>query len=554
MEEEVGGNGRFNEVRSGATPPHLYSLCGMPEEISLRKSVQAFTSRVKQLEQFIISQGLQVPEPDLQHASTIEFLIAAYPSESSNDISPAAEAHSSARREQPQPQFDEASRVQQGQPHASDNHSFFGDVVGNHAFGYTSNNEQVDLPADFDLDWMLGLTDSDNPYGSFDMSTVGSTTCAGLTNHSYGGQSLFGDGMIMENSHHDVPVADDNTSSDEEDHKEVTGQLSDRIGTLLGTSKGNWRFYGATSNLHLSKDRQVLQLEPSTTSQHQARISAQLEFLQLNHTFDAHLTQHLTRLYFTWQNPSLHVVDQDTFEQAQDLRIHKGEKSTFYTEFLVNAMCAVGATFERHTSLDVPKPLPEYFAGRAKAILEIELDEPQVATVQGLVVLSSYEAAATRDTRAWVFSEEGKMTAAEANARNVTMWGSFLNDCGCGLYLGRPSYTNVKDIASDKPYLDNHSSFWTEYVSSDEQAPGLPSFRDPQAMLMDKWIKLYEIMSKLGYSMYVSADASKVELQALGQRTLDRLLEWHSTLPNELVLDIATLETARVLPHVLVLQ
>lgn len=37
-------------------------------------------------------------------------------------------------------------------------------------------------------------------------------------------------------------------------------------------------------------------------------------------------------------------------------------------------------------------------------MLEIELDEPQVATVQGLVVLSSYEAAATRDTRAWILS------------------------------------------------------------------------------------------------------------------------------------------------------
>lgn len=29
-------------------------------------------------------------------------------------------------------------------------------------------------------------------------------------------------------------------------------------------------------------------------------------------------------------------------------------------------------------------------------------------------------------TRRYV--EEGKMTATEANARNVTMWGSFLND------------------------------------------------------------------------------------------------------------------------------
>ena len=53
---------------------------------------------------------------------------------------------------------------------------------------------------------------------------------------------------------------------------------------------------------------------------------------------------------------------------------------------------------------------------------------------------------------------------------------------------------------------------------------------------------------------YVSADASNVELQALGQRTLDRLLEWHATLPEELALNVDTLETARVLPHVLVLQ
>lgn len=76
------------------------------------------------------------------------------------------------------------------------------------------------------------------------------------------------------------------------------------------------------------------------------------------------------------------------------------------------------------------------------------------------------------------------------------------SNSGCGLYLGRPSYTNVKDIASDKPFLDKfgaHDLRWTEYVPSDEQAPGLASFRDPQAVLMDRWVKLYEIMSKLGY-------------------------------------------------------
>ena len=303
--------------------------------------MQAFTHRVKQLEQFIVSQGLQVPEPALQHASTIDSLVAAYPSEPSNNMAwSATEYSSTAVAHVPtahQPRVDEAMIVQPGQPQESDHPSFFGDEVDNHAFG-NPNDEQVDPSTDFDLDWMLGLGNPENPYGAFDMDTSGSTTFAGLASQPSGVSSILGDGVLSSIGHQDVSVADDNTSSDEEDHKEVTGQISDRIGTLLGTSKGNWRFYGATSNLHLSKDRPVLQLEPRSLSQQQARISAQLEFLQLNHTFDADLTRHLTKLYFTWQNPSLHVVDQDAFAQAQDLRVRKGEKSTFYTEFLANAM------------------------------------------------------------------------------------------------------------------------------------------------------------------------------------------------------------------------
>jgi hypothetical protein len=43
------------------------------------------------------------------------------------------------------------------------------------------------------------------------------------------------------------------------------------------------------------------------------------------------------KLYFTWQNPSLHIVDQHSFEQAQDLHMRTGERTLFYTESLVNA-------------------------------------------------------------------------------------------------------------------------------------------------------------------------------------------------------------------------
>lgn len=54
--------------------------------------------------------------------------------------------------------------------------------------------------------------------------------------------------------------------------------------------------------------------------------------------------------------------------------------------------------------LDLPEPVPEFFSSRAKALLDIEMDSPTVATVQALVVMSASEAAFTRDARGWLYS------------------------------------------------------------------------------------------------------------------------------------------------------
>jgi hypothetical protein len=46
----------------------------------------------------------------------------------------------------------------------------------------------------------------------------------------------------------------------------------------------------------------------------------------------------------------------------------------------------------------------EFFSARAKALLDIEMDSPTIATVQALVVMSASEAALTRDARGWLYS------------------------------------------------------------------------------------------------------------------------------------------------------
>jgi hypothetical protein len=66
--------------------------------------------------------------------------------------------------------------------------------------------------------------------------------------------------------------------------------------------------------------------------------------------------------------------------------------------------CAVGAALESDRHPLLPAPLPEFFAKRARALLEIELDAPKVATVQGLAIMSCHEASFMHDTRAWLYS------------------------------------------------------------------------------------------------------------------------------------------------------
>lgn len=49
-------------------------------------------------------------------------------------------------------------------------------------------------------------------------------------------------------------------------------------------------------------------------------------------------------------------------------------------------------------------PLADFFATRAKSLLDLELDDPSLSTVQALAILSTHEGAATHDTRGWLYS------------------------------------------------------------------------------------------------------------------------------------------------------
>jgi hypothetical protein len=74
---------------------------------------------------------------------------------------------------------------------------------------------------------------------------------------------------------------------------------------------------------------------------------------------------------------------------------------------LTAGRCALGAAFEIHYNpafVTLPRCVPDFFGDRAKALLDIELDNPTVATVQALVLLSVHEIGCRRDARGWLLS------------------------------------------------------------------------------------------------------------------------------------------------------
>lgn len=114
----------------------------------------------------------------------------------------------------------------------------------------------------------------------------------------------------------------------------------------------------------------------------------------------------------------------------------------------MNNRCAFGALYDGRRHADLPTPLAEFFMKRAQIWLEVELDSPRVATVQALVIMSSFEAAQTRDARGWLYSGmsmrlsfdlglhidmtsyiiNGRMSSEDAEVRKVAFWGSFTVD------------------------------------------------------------------------------------------------------------------------------
>ncbi|PWY86812.1 fungal-specific transcription factor [Aspergillus heteromorphus CBS 117.55] len=605
---------RESKIRCDGATPHChncekkgkdckYQYSDDKRKVSLRAATELFSARIDQLCQFIYDHGLEPPpmepEDELGINRVLDTLQISRGPMSRGNLSPA-----DGRNAQPEPPTTQSpDQTSPPVPSMSRQPGIAEGVPAGLSPSHSLPPNPPSIPpTEGRQDPMFSLAMNpalSNHYPSaswdFTLPTAESlealyTNIDGSPNRSHDATSLSPDSLQFTQDISQQPgvllgqawdVRDHESDSGEEDEaeKDVIEQISHRIGTLKIAGDGHLRFYGATSNLNLVdvSATQQRQRPDARTVRHDGQDI--LNHLRVGQPVDLVLEDHLINLYFTWQNPSTYVVDKEMYMEARSKWRNDLIDTPFYSEVLTNAICAIGSAFEARyhpTFITFPKSLSEFFADRAKALLEIELDSPCVATVQALVILSSHEGSSNRDARGWLYSgmsmrlafdlglhldttpyvEKGDISAHEADVRRITFWGSYTADHFWGFYLGRPFRMNAGDITIPKPASDlgaEKEGMWYPYGLLINPGVLENGLKNPNKLISRQFAVLWEIISPAGHILYGCSDIPRHDLQRLCHRVTDDLFAWKANLPSNLDIDLAN-DTVPTLPHLLVLH
>lgn len=141
-----------------------------------------------------------------------------------------------------------------------------------------------------------------------------------------------------------IPAAPGSVSTDRQSQSEisdegsdVTSQLAARMGSLRIAEDGQLRYYGSTSNLHLHPNGYPSLSRPSIR-----HVSTEgddvLRRMGLDRAVPLVLQIHLAKLYFAWEDPAIHAVDEKAYFQEKRKWDADREMTPYYSETLNNAV------------------------------------------------------------------------------------------------------------------------------------------------------------------------------------------------------------------------
>lgn len=241
---------------------------------------------------------------------------------------------------------------------------------------------------------------------------------------------------------------DDTLSSIRQFETELSGKMGE-----LRLENGSVSFIGGTSNLlYLDSKCGGEDVMTSTDGylQYQRQEDAVVSWTEV--TSDPDLVIHLIHLYFTWHYTYFTTLSKNLFYRdfVMGKPTHGTKRNEYCTSLLVNAMLALGCHFTSWPTARMdsrnPATAGDHFFKEAKRLI-LENDEhenPRLATVQALALMSVREAGCGREAKGWVYSgmsfrmaydlglnvESGRSIRddLEIDARRVTIWGCFLFD------------------------------------------------------------------------------------------------------------------------------
>lgn len=246
----------------------------------------------------------------------------------------------------------------------------------------------------------------------------------------------------------DAPADNGTPSGVPQFEKELSGKMG-----KLRLDNGSMSIIGGTSNLIFigaveNEDGATSTDDSEEYEQQEDAITSWTEV-----TSDPELVVHLLNMYFTWHYTYFTTLSKSLFWRdfllGNSSRNSK-RKTEYCTPLLVNAMLALGCHFTswphaRANPKDSATAGDHFFKEAKKLILQNdEHENPKLATVQALALMSVREAGCGREARGWVYSGmsfrmaydlglnidsgSANLDETEVDARRVTIWGCFLFD------------------------------------------------------------------------------------------------------------------------------
>lgn len=114
-------------------------------------------------------------------------------------------------------------------------------------------------------------------------------------------------------------------------------ELACRLGTLQLGEDGHLRYFGATSNFHVLSDNPM---PVYTISNNLSRWDQNVLFAyaEVGQEVSDELERHFLKLFFTWAEPLLGVVQQAAYFKDRNNHRAGWKDGSFYSDVLTNAM------------------------------------------------------------------------------------------------------------------------------------------------------------------------------------------------------------------------